>query len=102
MKGAFEIGAPVQPLAARCDLQAVEEKVESRRARPRQRVRIEGPGRERKSEHEHGWNAALPLDEPAQLPLGIRVEISNRFVPPSVPLATILDDTISVNRRDDR
>jgi hypothetical protein len=31
MKGAFEIGAPVQPLAARCDLQASENPLEHRR-----------------------------------------------------------------------
>ena len=65
----------MQPLPTRRDLQAVEQQVETCRVRVGQRVRIERTRRERKSQHEHRCDTVRLFRQPAELTLGIGVEV---------------------------
>src|SRR5690348_2671663 len=75
-QGSFQILAAVQPLSAGCDLDALEQKIETGGGTGRTPGRgIEWPGGQREAENEQGGDSGLPARPFAELALGFRIEV---------------------------
>src|SRR6266852_5848663 len=75
-QGRLQIRAEMQPLPAGCDLQSLEQEIETAGRTARSpRSRVKRPSRQREAEHKHSRNPGLSRGSFAKLALGLRIKI---------------------------